>query len=157
MRKTLTPHAPSASPELADALDLEAIAQVEVSSEDPAHPIESALIASAVPGGWRAADPGPQRIRVIFDKPVQITTVHLCFREETVSRTQEFVLRWSDSAAGPFHNVLRQQYHFSPPGTVAELENYRVELRGVKVLELHLVPDISGGPAHATLERLRLA
>ena len=51
-----------------DWLDMEQLAQVEVTSEDSAHPIEAAL----VPGGesgWRAAQPGEQTIRLIFDQP----------------------------------------------------------------------------------------
>ena len=38
-------------------LDLEGLAQAEVSSEDAAHPIESALIPNTG-SGWRAAQPG---------------------------------------------------------------------------------------------------
>ncbi len=40
----------------ADWLDLERLAEVEVTSEDPAHPIESALLPNGGPG-WRAAHP----------------------------------------------------------------------------------------------------
>ena len=53
-------------------LDLERLARVEITSEDPGHPIEAAL----VPGrgdGWRAAEPGPQTIRVLFDEPQRTT------------------------------------------------------------------------------------
>jgi hypothetical protein len=44
-------------------LDLEEIATVEVTSEDPNFPIESALVARKGPG-WRAAEPGkhPHRL-----------------------------------------------------------------------------------------------
>jgi hypothetical protein len=157
MRKRLTPHPESPAGEEADGFDLEALAQVEVTSEDPEHPIERALLRAAGPGGWRAAGPGPQNIRLVFDEPIQITTVQLCFREVAVSRTQEFVLRWGESATGPFRDIVRQQYHFSPPGTTEELENYRVELTGVKALELSIIPEVSGATARASLERLRLA
>ncbi len=46
---------------------------------------------------------------------------------------------------------------FSPPETVREGEDYAVELSGVRILELIIVPDKSGGEAHASLESLRLA
>src|SRR5688572_11005488 len=75
-------------------LDLERLAEVELTSEDVAHPIESALI----PGGgvgWRASQPGKQIIRLVFDEPQRIARVRLVFREADVRRTQEFVLRWS--------------------------------------------------------------
>ena len=48
-----------------DWLDLEHLAEVEITSEDALHPIESALL----PGtgvGWRAAGPGKQCIRLLF-------------------------------------------------------------------------------------------
>ena len=57
-------------------LDLEPLAQVEITSEDVGHPIESALI----PGrgsGWRAAGSGEQIIRLLFDKPLNIRRIHL--------------------------------------------------------------------------------
>ena len=75
-------------------LDLEHLAQVEITSEDVDHPIESALI----PGtglGWRAAQPGEQTIRLLFDEPLRLRRIHLVFYEGELERTQEFVLRWS--------------------------------------------------------------
>lgn len=51
-----------------DWLDLESLAEVEVSSEHIAHPIEAALL----PGrgsGWRASAPGKQTIRLLFTRP----------------------------------------------------------------------------------------
>ena len=40
-------------------LNAEALAEVEVTSEDAAYPIESGLL-SETAAGWRAAQPGPQ-------------------------------------------------------------------------------------------------
>jgi hypothetical protein len=51
---------------------------------------------------------------------------------------------------------VRQQYNFSPPATTSEREDYPVDLDGVTTLELTIVPDISGGPARASLAQLRL-
>jgi hypothetical protein len=56
-----------------------------------------------------------------------------------------------------FREIVRQQWNFSPPNTTREVEEYRVELSGVNVLELIIVPDISGGVAHASLKSLRLS
>jgi hypothetical protein len=58
---------------------------------------------------------------------------------------------------GPYREILRQQYHFSPPGTTHELEDYSVELDDVLALELAIDPEISGGGACATLAEFRLA
>jgi hypothetical protein len=79
------------------------------------------------------------------------------FTEVTVPRTQEFVLRWSSGTESVFREVVRQRWNFSPPQTTREVENYAVDLADVKVLELGIVPDISGGNKYASLETMRLA
>lgn len=138
-------------------LDLERIARVEVTSEEAAHPVESALI----PGeglGWRAADSGEQAIRLLFDEPQRIRRIRLQFEEPMGGgRTQEFVLRWSPGGGQPYREVVRQQYNFSPPDVTSEVEDYAVELDGVAALELVITPDISGGFACASLAQMRLA
>ncbi len=139
-----------------DWLDIEQLAQVEVTSEDSAHPIEAAL----VPGGksgWRAAQPGKQTIRLIFDQPQRLTRMWLLFIEPDTARTHEFVLRWSPDGGQTFREILRQQWNFGPPETIREAEDYRVELSGVTVLELTIIPDKSGGDARASLAQWRLA
>jgi hypothetical protein len=137
-------------------LDLESLAQAEVSSEDAAHPIESALIPNTG-SGWRAARPGTQTVRLLFDQPQKVRTIHLVFQENEQARTQEFVLRWSVDSGQSYREIARQQYNFSPPHTTRELEDYAVELHGLTTLELIIVPDIGGGSAHASLAELRLA
>ena len=61
-------------------LDIEQLAQVEITSEDPACPIESALIPGTQPG-WRAAHPGAQMIRLVFDAPQELHRLRLVFFE----------------------------------------------------------------------------
>ena len=61
-------------------LDLEEVAKIEVTSEDPSFPLESALVAGKGPG-WRAAQRGKQVIRVIFDKPARLHRIRLEFSE----------------------------------------------------------------------------
>lgn len=136
-------------------LNVEHLAQVEVSSEDTAHPIESALTPGAGPG-WRAAQPGDQEIRLIFDEPQSVRRVRLLFQENERERTQQFVLRWSSDGGQSYREIVRQQYNFSPPHTTDECEDYDVELEGVTALELIIVPDISGVPVCASLAQLRL-
>ena len=89
-------------------LDLERLARVEVTSEDAAHPVESALI-SGTGSGWRAARAGEQTIRLIFDEPVRLRRIRLLFQEEEVARTQEFVLRWSGGGGASYREIVRQQ------------------------------------------------
>ena len=137
-------------------LELEHLAQVEISSECHEHPIESALVEGSE-SGWRAACSGEQTIRLIFDQPQTIKHIFLLFDEQEQSRTQEFVLLWRMDNEDFFREILRQQYHFSSPLTTQEIENYTVDLKHLKALELRIIPDISGGEACAKLTRLRLS
>jgi hypothetical protein len=139
-----------------DWLDLENLVTVELTSEAENHTIESALRAEAG-DGWRAQQPGEQTIRLLFDVPHRIRRIQLEFREAERQRTQEFVLRWSRSDEATAREIVRQQYNFSPPGSGREVEDYVVDLDGLTLLELCIVPDISGGEARASLARLRLA
>ena len=157
MRKRLIGHGPG---EVAAAepgwLDLERLAQVEITSEEVDYSIEAALI----PGtglGWRAAQAGEQTIRLLFDEPLRLRRIHLVFHEGGQERTQEFVLRWSRDGGQTYREILRQQYNFSPPAVAQEVEDYDIDLAGVTALELRIVPDISGGGARASLAQLRLA
>src|SRR5450759_2545315 len=75
-------------------LDLERLAQVEITSEDVDYSIESALI-PGTGSGWRATQPGEQTIRLLFDEPLRLQRLHIVFHEDEHERTQEFVLRWS--------------------------------------------------------------
>jgi hypothetical protein len=121
-------------------LDLEELATVEVTSEHPSFPVESAL-GSGVGPGWRAAQKGAQQIRIIFDEPASLHRIQLRFHEAECERTQEFTIRWSSAAGGPTREIVRQQWNFSPAGSTAEIEDYVVELEAVSVLELTIQPD----------------
>ncbi len=165
-------------PEL-DFLDLEHLAQVEFTSECVDHPVESALLLTEdspqallpdalrvnanlfqtdLPGaGWQAASGGEQTIRIVFDQPRTIEHIVLVFDEPHQSRTQEFVLLWLADNEACYREILRQQYHFSPPNTTCQIEHYEVKLNQLKALELRITPDIGGGEACAKLKQLRLA
>jgi hypothetical protein len=100
-------------------LDLEQIATVEVTSEDPSFPIESAFVPTDGPG-WRASQGGEQQVRVIFDEPVSLHRIQLRFQEAEVERTQEFTLRWWAAEGGLAREIVRQQWNFSPNGSTTE-------------------------------------
>lgn len=137
-------------------LNLEHLAEVEITSEHPDYPIESALQPAASPG-WRAAAPGEQTIRLVFDAPQRLRRISLRFDEPRVERTQEFVLRWSTEGERSFREIVRQRWNFSPQGATREAEEYAVDLAAVAVLELTILPDVSGGDAVASLTQWRLA
>ena len=139
-------------------LALEEIAQVELTSEDPAFPIENAL-SDTETTGWRAAGPGPQVIRLLFERPQTIRRIQVHFLERVSERNQEFAVLAKQG--GDFREVLRQQWNFSPHGTTEEIEDYNVALDGVVALELKIDPDRTHDPKQskhvASLQRLRLA
>jgi len=138
------------------ALDIERAATVEITSEDKDFPIESAFISGDAPG-WRAAAPGSQTIRLIFDHPQRLRCISLVFEEGATQRTQEFVLRWSSDRESELREIVRQQWNFAPPESIREVEEYQVELCDVGVLELVIKPDIGRGVACASLRNLSLS
>jgi hypothetical protein len=134
----------------AEWLNLEEIAQVEVSSEDPKYPIESAFTHGETPG-WRASQPGMQTIRLLFDEPKDLRRIFLRFSELQVERTQQFTLRWAESLTAPSREIVRQQWNFNPRSSTMEVEDYKVELHHVLTLELIIEPDSGKNQAFATL------
>lgn len=137
-------------------LDLEHLAQVELTSEDSNHPFESAL-KPGIESYWRAESPGQQTIRLIFDEPQQLTRILLLFIEFEAERTQEYLLRWSNNFGKSFHEIVRQRWNFSPSGSTRQLEDHRLSLTGVTTLELNIAPDVSGRDVRASLTELRIA
>lgn len=137
-------------------LDVERAAVVEITSEDKDLPIESAF-GSPEGRGWCASAPGTQTIRLVFDQPQRLRCIALVFEENQIARTQEFVLRWSPDGGNIVKEIVRQQWNFSPPQSIREFEEYRVELIGVTLVELVINPDIGGRPARVSLRNLRLS
>jgi len=145
-----------ASPDQDVWLDLTGLAQVELTSEAAAYPIEAALVPGGA-SGWRAAGPGKQTIRLLFVSPQRLRRIGLTFVETQIERTQEYVLRWSGEGDPSFREIVRQQWNFTPQGATRETEDHHVDLPAVTVLELSIIPDTSKGQAVASLAQLRLA
>ena len=79
------------------------------------------------------------------------------FLESATERTQEYVLRWSPNRGGSFQEIVRQQWNFSPQGATTETEDHIVSLPEVTILELSIIPDITGRAAFASVAKMRLA
>jgi len=139
-------------------LDLEPIARVQITSEDPSFPIENALSTNPERNelGWRADELGPQTIALIFTVPTHLRRIFVHFIERESERMQEFVLRYT-SAKETAREIVRQQWNFSPTGSAQEIEDYIVDLEGVTKLELIIDPDRGSGKSRATLNALRIA
>src|SRR5271154_6554163 len=159
MRKSIvSPSATTATP-ISDAWrDLERIARVEISSEDQMFPIEHALGKKGTTG-WKAAETGPQLIRLHFDEPLTIKRLQLHFVDKAAERSQEFAV--FAGAGSELKEVVRQQWSFGPYGSTEELEDYTVNLSGITTLEVRIDPDRSHDPKqtqhYASLQSLKLA
>lgn len=157
MRKTITdPNLALTKTPVAlnNPLNIEALAQVVLSSEAKEHPFEGALLENSATG-WKASIAGEQSIRLVFDQAQDISQILLVFEEQERPRTQEFVLRWSTDNLS-FKEILRQQFNFSPPDTCAEIENYTLNLSQVKAIELIIIPDLNDKLAFASLKQWSL-
>lgn len=135
-------------------LDLEKLATVELSSEDPQHPFEEALRTDSAKG-WMASSHGPQLLRLRFDSPQSIRRIHLQFREEHVSRAQEIAL-FATSATSPRKELVRQQWVFNPHGATTEVEDYYFDLKDVSVVELEIDPGRHDKQVFASLQSIQI-
>ena len=88
MRKRIIPQVQKEDASGSGLVECGGIADVEITSEDAAYPIESSLL----PGwasGWRAAGPGQQTIRLLFNNPQRLRRISMSFSEPGTERTQE--------------------------------------------------------------------
>jgi hypothetical protein len=105
--------------------------------------------------GWRAGNSGLQVIRITFSEPKAIRRIQLEFRESQFERTQEFTIHLK-VAGGERTGVIRQQWTFSPQGSTQEVEDYRLRLNDILIVELTINRELNHGGAHASLVHLRL-
>ena len=155
MRKRIVGDGPETIDKRDGWMNLEDLATVEVTSETPEFRIEGALTLN-LQAGWRAAGPGVQTIRLLFDGPVSLQYIQLRFDGANCERMQEFTLRWSSARGGALREIVRQQWNFDPAGSTVEVEEYAVNLNEVSVMELEIEPDVGRGIAPATLTFWRL-
>ena len=153
MKKTITGEARAS--ETRGWLDLEELAEVEVSSEAEGYPIENALLPGKVEG-WRAGRTGEARITLSFAQPQTIAQTRLVFREQEHERSQEWALR-ARFADGTERELLRQGWNFSPGGSAEQDEAYTLNLRGVLALTLSIDTDRGRNRYPASLKIWRLS
>ena len=139
-------------------IDIAAVATVQVTSEDPVHPVDHAFDPQRGPGGtrWVAGEPGEQAVILAFDAPQTIRQIILEVEETEVARTQELQLAVSNDGGQTYRELLRQEYNFSPPGTTFEREDWAVTAEGVTHLRLLIKPDKGSKPCRATITSLVL-
>jgi F5/8 type C domain len=138
--------------------NIAAVATVLVSSEDPRHPIDYAFDGQRGPGAsrWIAAQSGEQTLILAFDTPQTIRKILVEVEEPEISRTQEIAVSISQDGGQTYHELMRQEYNFSPPGTTLEHEEWSIKADAISHLQLTIKPDKGGKARHATLTTLAL-
>jgi hypothetical protein len=96
-----------------DWLDVARISEVGVTSEDNAHPVETALVPNRGMG-WRAAGPGKQTIRLLFDHPQCLHRIWMNFGL-TRDRQDRIIQFIDDGLFGEQHGRSRFLHRFLIP------------------------------------------
>lgn len=124
------------------ALDLAALARVEVSSEQSLYPIDNVFDGQSGPGGscWVAGTPGPQRVVLTFERPVDLAEICVEGEERGETRTQTVELElWSGQEQRPVHDSARV-FRFSPYGESFHRATWKVGAAAVTRLCLRVSP-----------------
>jgi len=155
MRKTIAHSVLKFPNEQSSWLDVKALARFEATSEDSRYPIESAFEQDGQ--GWRAVEIGEQAIRLFFDQPQWIQRIRLCFHEPETECAQQFTLHWSTDHTSELKPLIQQSWDFKSAESIMQIEDYEVDLKGVRLLQLVVSPEIKHDPAVATLVSWHLA
>ena len=79
------------------------MAIVEITSEEKDYPVEAAFVSGETPG-WRAAELGPQTIRLVFDQPQTLKRISVVFEEKETGPDARvrltLVFRWRELVSG---------------------------------------------------------
>jgi hypothetical protein len=99
-KRQIIPTLQGAEPSGEAWLDMDRNVLVEVTSEEKGRPIESALLPHDNENpGWRAANPGTQVIRLIFDEPQTLRRFWLVFEDTESSPSRLLrILEWFSQA-----------------------------------------------------------
>jgi hypothetical protein len=139
-------------------IDITHRATLAYSSEEPDNPIEHLIDGHCGPGGtrWRSARANEtERIVLEFDHPEHIACVVYEVEERAQERTQEVRIEVSSDNGRTLHQVLVQEYTFSPQGATFQHEELRFNLPPITHLSLTIVPNKNGSGV-ASLTSLRL-
>jgi hypothetical protein len=129
-------------------LDLDRVAEVTI--------VAAGRRAHRTPPGWCRESPGEQAIEIRFHEPIWVSHLRVICSEAEHARTQEMTV-WASMHRGERHReVLRRRFTFSHSAT-EEVEQHALDLEGVSVIELRIVPSIDGRPAVARVRKLQLA
>ena len=136
-------------------LNVDVLADVELTSEEAAHPVEAALTSGGRLGVARVRTrhaEHPTRVSPAAKSPAHPAPVRRGRRRAHAGVHVALV----PDGGQTFREVVRQQYTFSPAGATSEVEDLNVDLVAVTALELTIIPD-QRGLAYASLAEWRIA
>lgn len=156
LRKQVLARLPEEPPSVRAEMPIAGVATVQVTSEQPDHPIDHAFDGRRGPGAsrWVADGPGEQTVILVFDRPQPVRELEVEIEEPSVSRTQELAVSVSADGGRTYRELVRQEFNFSPPGTTFERERWSVAADGTTHLRLVVKPDKGGRAGRATLTAL---
>jgi hypothetical protein len=120
--------------------------RIEFTSEDNAFPIESALLPQDK-GGWRAAEPGARRIRLLADlcsatktsrkdEPQRLRPIsRLYSRKPKPSACKNSPCDGRQIVEGSVREIVRQPWNCPSPDAARDTEDYNVDLSRVMRLD----------------------
>jgi hypothetical protein len=158
MRKRLLNDPVSKCADRPGEIDLANLATFGYSSEDPDHPLEHLIDGRCGRGGtrWASARPNTtERIELEFEPAQRISCLVYEVEEYCVERTQEVRVEVSTDHGRTYHQLLAQDYTFSPEGATFQHEELQLDRRPITHLNLTIIPN-KGGSGVATLTSLRL-
>jgi hypothetical protein len=129
-------------------LELDAVADVTI--------VAGGRRAARVDRRWSTDSAGEQTIEIRFRQPTRVRRLRVVSSELQQRRTQEMTI-WASLHRGErHHEVLRQQFTFSPNGATQHAEEYAVQLDDVSIIQLRIVPSVDGRPAVACVSEFRV-
>jgi len=139
-------------------IDVASLATFRYSSESPLHPLEHLIDGRCGSGGTRWTGAHADSIEYIeleFEPPQEISRLIYEVEECHVARTQQVCVEVSVDHGRVYHEVLRQDYNFSPKGATFQHEELTLEPRPLTHVRLTIVPN-KDGSGIATLTSLQL-
>jgi hypothetical protein len=158
MRKRLMSEEISRCADRPGEIDVASLATFGCSSEDPDHRLEYLVDGRCGRGGthWASARPNTtERIELEFEPAQPVSHLVYEVEEHCMERTQEVRIEVSTDHGCTYHQVLAQDYTFSPQGAIFQHEQLKLEQLPITHLNLTITPNKSGSGV-ATLTSLRL-
>ncbi len=145
LRKRIVPvtNVEERNPSKKPTVDLINNAEIVIESESSENPIDNIVDGSSGRGStkWIAGVSGTQSIIFNFDNPQNITEITYEIEETIDTRTQEILIEKRSSSEQNYMDVIRQEYNFSPNGSVFQREIITRDIPQTISIKMTIKPD----------------